>query len=571
MGSTGWTWLLVLATFGLYLAVAILWKVRSGASYYVAERRTHPALEGMATGTDWISAASFLSMAGVVALSGRDGAAWIMGWTGGYVLLAVLLAPYLRKYGKYTVTQFVGERYYSSGARLVALLCAVLVSFFYVVGQLRGVGVVLARLLEVPLGAAIAWGALATFLFVLVGGMKGITASAVAQYLVLIAAFLVPAVLSSSFLTGSAVPQLGLSGRLTTEGAALLHGAPGEGLVAAVDRLGVELGFPPYTGGWHPRLEAVALAASLMFGTAGLPHIVIRFFTVPKIRDARATAAWALVFIAVLYLTAPAVAVFARAHLLGSLHGRAHAEAPAWVGAWERTGLVGFTDRDGDGRMTVSGDPARNEVRVDPDVLVLAHPEMAGLPPWVIGLVAAGALAAALGTAAGLVLVIASGFAHDLVRSTFAPRMSERAELSWARFASAAAVAGAAWLAARGPGNVAQLVAWAFGLAASSFFPAIVLGIFWRRATREGAVAGMVAGTLLTLGYVVRFGVLDPARADAAAWWFGISPEGIGALGMLVALGVAVAVSLATPAPPERVQALVAGLRYPREARRPRA
>jgi len=408
MGANGWTWLVVAATFALYVAVALWSKARSTAEYYVADRSISPIVNGLATGADWMSAASFLSMAGLVAVTGRDGAAYLMGWTGGYVLLAVLLAPYLRKYGKYTVPQFVGERYYSGGARLLALALALLISFTYVVAQVRGVGVVFARFLDVSVGTGVLWAAAAVLLYTVLGGMKGITHAQVAQYAVIVVAFLLPAIAASSRLTGNPVPPLGLGSTLTAAGAAELGSAPGVHLLGAIDRVSVDLGFPPYTSGWRPRQDVLAVAAVLMFGTAGLPHILVRFFTVPKIRDARATAAWALVFIAVLYLTAPAVAAFARAGLVSTVNGVAYDERPEWFRRWERTGLASFVDRDGDGRMTLAADPERNEVRVDPDVLVIAHAELAGVAPWVVGLVAAGALAAGLSTAAGLLLVIAS-------------------------------------------------------------------------------------------------------------------------------------------------------------------
>jgi cation/acetate symporter len=564
VSTVGWTWLFVVGSFALYVGVALWAKARSTADYYVAEKSVHPVWNGMATGADWMSAASFMSMAGVVAFMGRDGAVYLMGWTGGYVLLAVLLAPYLRKYGKYTVPQFVGERYYSDAARVVAIVCALVVSFTYVAGQMRGVGVVFARFLGTSIDAGVWLGTAVVFLYAVLGGMKGITYTQVAQYVVLMAAYLVPAIFVSLLLTGHAVPAFGLGGRLTAEGAAVLGAEPGRHLLAVLDEVSAELGFGRYTAGQRPTVDVFMVTAALMVGTAGLPHIIIRFFTVPKIRDARATAGWALVFIAVLYLTAPAVAAFSRATLLTSIDGRTHAEAPAWFETWERTGLVAWTDRDGDGRMRYSGDPATNEVRVDPDAMVLALPELAHLPPWVPALVAAGALAAALSTAAGLLLVIAAAVSHDLVKSTVAPRISERAELRWARGAAAAAVLAAGWMGVNPPGLVAEVVAYAFGIAASSFFPVIVLGIFWKRTTREGAIAGMLAGTLLTLGYINWFTVLG---GDPAGLWFGISPEGIGTVGMLLNVVVTVAVSLATPAPPQRVQDLVASLRFPREAR----
>jgi cation/acetate symporter len=569
MGVIGWTWLIVAGSFVLYVGIALYTKVKSAADYYVADRSVNAMLNGMATGTDWMSAASFMSMAGLIAVMGRDGSAYLMGWTGGYVLLAVLLAPYLRKYGKYTVPQFVGDRYYSSAARIVALLCAIAISFTYVAGQMRGVGIVFARFLGTSIEQGVAVGAVIAFLYAVLGGMKGITYTQVAQYVVLIAAYLIPAIFVSMMLTGSAVPPLGMGGTLTDEGAAFLGARAGQPLLEVLDGVVAEMGFPAFTAGWKPRLDVVAIAASLMVGTAGLPHIVIRFFTVPKIRDARSTAAWALVFIAILYTTAPAVGVFARATSIATLQGRPAAEAPEWFREWRETGLVGFEDRDGDGRMRMSADPARNEITIDPDVLVLATPEIARLPPWVVALVAAGALGAALSTAAGLLLVIAAGVSHDLLKSVLYPRMSDRAELWGARIAALSATALAAWFGVHPPGRVAEVVAYAFGLAASSFFPVILAGIFWKRATKEGAIAGMTSGILFTGGYIGFFKLLRPDLDLPRHWLLGISPEGIGAVGMLVAFAVIVGVSLATAAPPREVQELVAGLRYPRQAQGP--
>lgn len=567
MGIAGWTWIAVVGTFALYAMVAVWSKARSTAEYYVAERTLHPALAGMATATDWMSAASFMSMAGLVAVLGRSGASYLMGWTGGYVLLAVLLAPYLRKYGKYTIAQFVGDRYYSDGARFVAIVCAVVISFTYVAGQMRGVALVMARILDIRVGPAVGLAAVAVFFFSLAGGMKGITAVQVTQYVVTIVAYLVPAIFVAVLLTGTPLVPLAPGGVLTPQGAALLGQPAGQTLLGALDAVSRDLGFHRFTGGGRPTVDVVFTSAALMVGTAGLPHIIIRFFTVPKIRDARAVAAWALVFIAVLYLATPAVAAFARAELIGTVNGKPRAEAPAWLLDWERTGLASFRDVNGDGRMQLSGDPARNEVQVDPDLLVLALPQMAGLPAWVVALVAAGALSAALGTAAGLVLVIAAAFSHDLVRGYLSPRLSERAELAWGRVAATAAVLAASIAAVHPPAAVAQVVAYAFGFAASTFFPVIVLGIFWRRATKEGAVAGMLVGMTVTALYITWFAVLRPDLNVPAHWLFGISPEGFGAIGAIVNAVLLVVVSLLSRPPPDEVQRLVAGLRYPREAR----
>jgi cation/acetate symporter len=568
VGTVGWTWIAILASSALYVVVALWARARTTSAYYVAEKQISPVLNGMATGADWMSAASFLSMAGIISFMGRDGSVFLVGWTGGFVLLAVLVAPYLRKYGKYTVPQFVGERYYSKGARAVAVFCAVFVSFTYVAGQMRGVGVVFARFLDLPVERGVLVGMVIIFVYAVWGGMKGVTYTQVAQYVVLITAYLVPAIFISFLLTGHLVPQLGLGGRISEEGGTLLGVAPGEHLLVVLDRISEDLGFGRYTGGHRPRLDVLMSTLALMAGTAGLPHIVIRFFTVPKVRDARSSAAWALLFIAVLYTTAPAVAAFARTTFIRAVDGRPYAAAPAWFHAWERTGLVAFADRNGDGIMRYAADPAVNEVRVDPDIMVLANPEIARLPPWVVGLVAAGALAAALSTAAGLLLVISASVAHDLVKGLWIPRLSERGELNWARGAAAVAVAVSGWLGLHPPGFVAHVVALAFGLAASSFFPVLVAGIFWRRATKEGAIAGMLTGLAVTTLYVHWFKFVHPELDGPAHWLLGISPEGFGAVGMIVNTVVLVVVSLRTPAPPQAVQDLVTKLRYPREAGR---
>ncbi len=563
MGVVAWTWLLTGASFALYLAVSVWARNRATSHYYVAERPVSPVVQGMATASDWISAASFMSMAGLIAFSGRDGSAYLMGWTGGYVLLAVLVAPYLRKYGKYTVPQFVGERYYSRRARVVALLCAIAISFTYVTAQMRGVALVLSRFLGISVQAGVVCGMAVVLLYAMLGGLRGITATQVAQYLVTVIAFLIPAVLMSLALTGQPVPALGFGSRLSQEGAAALGVPPGQMLLDAVNQMGTELGFRPYTAGWRPRVDVLMITLALMAGTAGLPHILIRFFTVPKIRDARATAGWALLFIAVLYTTAPALAAFTRASFVRAVHQTAHAEAPEWLKAWESSGLLTWTDRNGDGRMQLSGRPEANEVQVDQDILVLAAPEIARLPAWVVGLLAAAALTAALSTAAGLLLVIASAISHDLARSLWTPNLRPRNEVRLARLSMTAAVVAGGWVAAHPPGLVAQTVALAFGFAASSFFPALVIGIFWKRANREGAISGMLAGLGFTAACVTWFKLLRPELDTPAHWWLGISPEGIGALGMALNFAVTAVVSLLTPPPPPEVQEMVASLRYP--------
>ncbi len=569
MGILGWTWLIVGASFALYLAAAVWGRARSANDFYVADRRVHPVLNGMATGAEWMSAASFLSMAGLVSFAGRDGSAYLMGWTGGYVLLAILLAPYLRKYGKYTVPQFIGDRYYSSGARVVALLCAVLVSFTYVAGQMRGVGIVFSRFLDTSVERGVLAGMVVVFVYAGLGGMRGTIYAQVAQYAMLIVAYLVPAALVSAWLTGNPIPQLGLGSTLGARGAELLGAREGEHLLAVLDRLTAELGFAEYTAGATPRIDVFMITLALMAGTAGLPHIISRFFTVPKIRDARSSAGWALVFIGLLYTAAPAVAAFARAGYLATVQGKPRAAAPAWLQGWEARHLATFSDRNGDGVMQLSGSSGSNEVSVDSDVMVLAVPEMVGLDAWVVALVVAGALAAAISSAAGLLLVIAAAISHDLVKGLLAPRLSEHAELWWARGVVGAAVVAAGWFGVHPPARVAQVVAYAFGLAASSFFPALVLGIFWKRATREGAVAGMISGVVLTGTYIGWCSLASPGPGPRG--WLGISPEGIGAVGMLLNFAVTVSVSLATRAPPRAVQDLVEGLRFPKESEHPAA
>ena len=578
MGIVAWTWLLVGASFALYVGAGIWGKAASTGDFYVAEKSVPPILNGMATAADWMSAASFISMAGVMSFVGRDGSQYLMGWTGGYTLLAVLLAPYLRKYGKFTVPQFVGDRYYSQAARVVALVCAIAVSFTYVAGQMRGVGIVLARFLDVSIDAGVVIGMGVVFVYATLGGMKGVTYTQVAQYVVLITAYLVPAIFISLMLTGNPIPQLGYGSGLDANGARLLGAPEGTYLLDALDKISTDLGFGAYTGGGGNRWNVFAITLTMMVGTAGLPHILIRFFTVPKIRDARSTAGWALAFIAILYTTAPAVAAFARAGFIRTVDGAAYAEAPSWFKSWERTRLVEWRDRNGDGVMQyrpgaawfeAGATPAStSEVRVDPDLIVLANPEISALPNWVVALVAAGALAAALSTAAGLALVIAAAISHDLMKGTLSPAMSDRQELRLARAAAGGAVLVAGYFGVHPPGSVAQVVAFAFGLAAASFFPVIVMGVFWKRATKEAAISGMTAGTVFTAAYITFFKLLRPDLDSADHWLLGISPEGIGMIGMLLNLAVMWGVSLVTRAPPADVQALVASLRYPKEARR---
>ncbi len=561
MGIQTWTYLIIGFTFVLYIGIAIWSRVRSTADFYVAGQGVPALANGMATAADWMSAASFISMAGLISFMGYTGTIYLMGWTGGYVLLALLLAPYLRKYGKYTIPEFVGDRYYSQLARVVSVGCAIFVSFTYVAGQMRGVGIVFSRFLEVPVEAGVVIGMALVFLYATLGGMRGITYTQVAQYTVLIVAYLIPAVAVSLALTGNPIPQLGFGSTVASGPNAGIY------LLETIDQIHRDLGFPEYTAafvaGKKSMVDVFAITLALMAGTAGLPHVLIRFYTVPNARAARWSAMWALVFIGLLYTTAPAVAVFARVNMIQTLHGTPYAEAPQWFSNWEKTGLIRFEDRDGDGVITYAPDSATNELHVDRDIMVLANPEIARLPAWVVALVAAGGLAAALSTAAGLLLVISSSVSHDLFKSIFTPGMSERRELVLARVSAGAAVIVAGYFGINPPGFVAQVVAYAFGLAASSFFPILVLGVFSKRATKEGAVAGMLAGIIFTGAYIVYFRTVEP-DAGASEWLLGISPEGIGTVGMLLNFAVTLVVSRLTAPPPAQVQELVEKIRLPR-------
>ena len=565
MNVQAWTFTMVGLSFALYIGVAIWSRARSTRDFYVASGGVSPLANGMATAADWMSAASFISMAGLIAFRGYDGSVYLMGWTGGYVLLALLLAPYLRKYGAFTVPDFVGDRYYSQTARMVAVVCAIFVLFTYVAGQMRGVGIVFGRFLEVPVEYGVVIGMGIVFFYAVLGGMKGITYTQVAQYCVLIFAYMVPAIFLSLLITGNPIPQLGFSGVEQASGAFLLDRLNG---------LHAELGFAPYTSGSKATIDVFFITAALMVGTAGLPHVIIRFYTVPRVRDARISAGWALLFIALLYTSAPAVAAFARTNLLGTVAGRAYEDRPDWFQQWEQTGLIAFEDHNGDGVMQFvgpdatdgTGTPVRNELTVDQDIMVLANPEIARLPAWVVGLVAAGGLAAALSTAAGLLLVISTAVSHDLLKRGFRRGITERGELIAARTAAGGAVIVAGYLGINPPGFVAEVVAFAFGLAASSFFPAIILGIFSKRMNREGAVAGMITGITFTAAYIVYFKFIDPGANTAEHWWLGISPEGIGGIGMLLNAAVAITVSRMTAPPPAEVQEMVEMIRVPRGA-----
>jgi cation/acetate symporter len=548
-----WTYIIVGITFALYIGIAIWSRAGSTKDFYVAGGGVSPLANGMATAADWMSAASFISMAGLISFMGYDGAVYLMGWTGGYVLLALLLAPYLRKFGKFTVPDFIGDRYYSETARLVAVICAIFVSFTYVAGQMRGVGVVFSRFLEVDVNVGVLIGMVIVFFYAVLGGMKGITYTQVAQYCVLIFAFMVPAIFISILMTGNPIPQLGFGGTLSD----------GTYLLDKLDGLHEELGFASYTLAKKSVIDIFFITAALMIGTAGLPHVIVRFFTVPSVKDARVSAGYALILIAILYTTAPAVSAFARTNLINTVSNKEYNAMPDWFGKWEQTGLIAFEDKNSDGKIQYVGDPKKNELTIDRDIMVLANPEIANLPNWVIALVAAGGLAAALSTAAGLLLVISTSVAHDFVKKQIKPDITDKQELLIARIAAGGAVVVAGYFGINPPGFVAQVVAFAFGLAAASFFPAIVQGIFTKRANKEGAIAGMIVGLLFTAAYIVFFKFIYPDLNTSENWWFGISPEGIGTLGMLINFAVSYGVSMFTPKPPQEIVELVDGIRHP--------
>ena len=585
MSTQTLTYLFVGLSFALYVGIAIWSRASSTKDFYVAGGGVHPIANGMATAADWMSAASFISMAGIIAFMGYDGTVYLMGWTGGYVLLALLLAPYLRKFGQFTVPDFIGERYYSKTARIVAVICLIFVSFTYVAGQMRGVGIVFSRFLEVDIDTGVLVGMAVVFTYAVLGGMKGITYTQVAQYCVLIFAYLVPAIFISLIVTGIPVPQLGLGAEVV--------GGSGVSVLEKLDATLVDLGFAPYTMGSKATIDVFAITLALMVGTAGLPHVIVRFFTVPKVSDARLSAGYALIFIALLYTTAPAVAAFARLNFIDTVQNTAYSDMPGWFKNWERIGLIGWQDKNQDGRIQYAAGlpfvgtpsftgtqgphgerllaneptPTPNEVYADNDIFVLANPEIANLPGWVIALVAAGGLAAALSTAAGLLLVISTAVSHDLMKKTLRPDISDAQELLYARLAAAAAIAIAGWFGINPPGFVAQVVAFAFGLAAASLFPAIFMGIFTKRMNREGAIAGMLTGLAFTFAYIVYFKFVSPETNNADHWLFGISPEGIGAVGMLLNFAVAFTIARLTAAPPAEVCDMVDDIRIPAGAR----
>ncbi|WP_339698380.1 sodium:solute symporter family protein [Algoriphagus aquimarinus] len=550
-----WTYLLVGLSFALYIGIAIWTRAGSTQEFYIAGGGVSPLANGMATAADWMSAASFISMAGIISFAGYDGSVYLMGWTGGYVLLALLLAPYLRKFGKFTVPDFVGDRYYSNTAKVVAVICALFISFTYVAGQMRGVGIVFSRYLEVPIEWGVVIGMCIVFFYAVLGGMKGITYTQVAQYCVLIFAYMVPAIFISMQLTGNPIPQLGLGGTV----------ADGTPLLDKLDGVMTELGFAAYTSGRKSITDMFMITLALMVGTAGLPHVIVRFFTVPRVKDARLSAGYALVFIAILYTTAPAIAAFGIYNAIETTSEKNISELPEWISTWQKTDLISVDDKNGDGKVQYVADPAINELIIDRDIMVLASPEIANLPNWVVGLVAAGAMAAALSTAAGLLLVISTSVSRDLFK-TFRPDISDKKELRIARIAAAGAVLLAGYFGIHPPGFVAQVVAFAFGLAAASFFPVIIMGIFSTRINREGAISGMITGLVFTIGYIVFFKFISPETNSAEYWWFGVSPEGIGSIGMVLNFLVCGIVSHLTPAPPQAVQDMVQEIRIPRGA-----
>ena len=555
MDAQFWTYTLVGITFSLYIGIAIWSRAKSTKEFYIAGGGIHPVINGMATAADWMSAASFISMAGIISFLGYGGSQYLMGWTGGYVLLALCIAPYLRKFGKFTVPDFIGERYYSQNARTIALICAIFVSFTYVVGQMKGVGVAFSRFLEIPYDSGVIIGIAIVFFYAVLGGMKGITYTQVAQYCVLIFAFTVPAIYLSLQATGNPIPQVGF-GSKTLDGVYLLE---------KLNLLSVDLGFDKYTDINRTTLINVFfITGALMFGTAGLPHVIVRFFTVPKVRDARVSAGWALLFISILYTTAPAVAAFAKVNLINTVSNAKYTDMPDWFKNWENTGLLQFDDKNADGIIQYVADTQVNELTIDNDIMVLANPEIANLPPWVIGLIVAGGLAAALSTAAGLLLVISTSISHDLLKKNINPNISEKGELWAARISIAVAVVAAGLAGLNPPGFVAEVVALAFGLAASSFFPAIILGIFDKKMNKEGAISGMLTGIIFTAIYILYFKPQLGGSGLPENYLFGISPEGIGTIGMIINFIVSLIVSRLTKPTPEKIKDLVESIRYPK-------
>ncbi|PKG40623.1 sodium:solute symporter family protein [Psychromonas sp. Urea-02u-13] len=560
------TYLVIGITFAVYIGIAIKTRAGSTKEFYVAGGGVPPILNGMATAADWMSAASFISLAGIVSFVGYDGSVYLMGWTGGYVLLALLMVPYLRKFGKFTVPDFIGDRYYSQTARTVAVICAIFISFTYIAGQMRGVGVVFSRFLEVEVDTGVYIGMCVVFFYAVLGGMKGITYTQVAQYVVMIFAFMVPAIFLSVMMTGHVFPQLGFGAEVLDA----TGNSSGVYLLDKLDGLSTELGFAQYTEGAKSMIDVFFICGALMFGTAGLPHVIVRFFTVPSVKASRSSAGWTLLFIAIMYTTIPALAAFSRVNMIESINGAdgkgiPHEQAPNWVNSWEKTGLIQWEDKNSDGKMQYTKG-AENEMKIDRDIIVLATPEMANLPAWVIALMAAGGLAAALSTSAGLLLVISTSVSHDLLKKNLMPNISDKKELMYARIASGAGVVMAGYFGINPPGFVAAVVAIAFGLAASSLFPAITMGIFSKKMNKEGAIAGMLAGLLFTTVYIAYFKFINPSANNADNWLFGISPEGIGMLGMCINFAVAAAVCKVTAATPQSVVDMVESIRFPKGA-----
>ncbi len=552
-----WTYIIVGITFLIYISIAIWSRASSTSEFYIAGRDVSPLANGMATAADWMSAASFISMAGIIAFSGYDGSVYLMGWTGGYVLLALLLAPYLRKFGKFTVPDFIGDRYYSKTARKLAVYCALIVSFTYVAGQMRGVGIVFSRFLEVPINSGVIIGMVIVLFYAVLGGMKGITYTQVAQYCILIFAFMLPAIFISFQMTGNLIPQIGMGSTLNDNS--------GVYLLDKLDLLSKDLGFHEYTNGSKSVTDIFFITLALMVGTAGLPHVIVRFFTVKRVKDARKSVGLALLFITILYTTAPAVAVFSKLNLMQTVSNKEYTTMPEWFKNWEKTGLISYDDKNKDGIINYMNS-SDNELIIDNDIMVLANPEIANLPPWIIALVAAGGLAAALSTAAGLLLVISTSISRDLVKKTYYPDISESKELWIARISAIFAILIAGYFGINPPGFVAAVVALAFGLAASSLFPAIILGIFSKRINREGAISGMAVGISLMLYYMMKFklGWLGeiPPKSD---WWFGISPEGFGSIAMMCNFLVSIVVSRFTSPPPKEVMEMVDRIRTPQD------
>ena len=575
------TYLMAGASFALYIGIAIWSKASSTNEFYVAGGGVHPVANGMATAADWMSAASFISMAGIISFMGKDGSVYLMGWTGGYVLLALLLAPYLRKFGKFTVPDFIGDRYYSKLARFVAVLCLIFVSFTYIAGQMRGVGIVFSRFLEVDINTGVIIGMAIVFIYAVLGGMKGITYTQVAQYCVLIFAYMVPAIFISILITGNPIPQLGFGSKIISEDIYLLD---------KLNNVLNDLGFNNYTDSTKSKIDVFCITGALMAGTAGLPHVIVRFFTVPKVRDARASAGWALLFIAILYTTAPAVSSFSRLNFINTINNSSYESTPVWFKNWEDIGLISWSDKNKDGiiqyapgnslnhvkpifsdQRGINGERIvsneltknKNEIYIDRDIMVLANPEIANLPNWVIALVASGALAAALSTAAGLLLVISSSISHDLMKKIFRPSITDKQELFLARLSAAIAIGVAGVFGIYPPAFVAQVVAFAFGLAASSIFPALIMGIFSKRVNSSGAIIGMVSGLLFTSSYIIFFKFISPDLNFSDNWFLGISPEGIGVVGMVINFTFAMVISFFTKSPPEHIIKLIDNIRAP--------